>query len=235
MRSLLWKEWREQRWKLGFACLMLGAFALIGLRARAVADETVVSTVCLLGVMLLPVLAVTGLVPAERADGTLAALLTLPVPAWQVLAAKTLAGVLLCAGPLAAAAVVSMATAGDREVTSGLMLRRYVSSAAVAVSLFVWMLALTVRLPTEARAGLLSLGVLVCGQIVAYAVRTARPDRGGETGSWLAAASPFVFTGSFWPDSPVTVGGAVAIQLAIAAGLWAWTAVRFARSAEDKP
>ena len=43
VRRLLWKEWREQRWKLGFGCLLLAAFALVGLRSRAVADEAVLT------------------------------------------------------------------------------------------------------------------------------------------------------------------------------------------------
>src|SRR5689334_8801214 len=40
MRSLLWKEWHEQSWKLAFGCVVLAALAVIGLRARVVADDT---------------------------------------------------------------------------------------------------------------------------------------------------------------------------------------------------
>ena len=39
MHSLLWKEWHEQSWKLGFGCVVLGALALIGLHSRIIADE----------------------------------------------------------------------------------------------------------------------------------------------------------------------------------------------------
>src|SRR6185437_11506303 len=79
MRSLLWKEWREQSWKLVFGSLILAAFAFIGLHARIVADELLLQWVCLLAVALLPVLASTGLVPAERDDGTLETLFSLPI------------------------------------------------------------------------------------------------------------------------------------------------------------
>ncbi|MDB5295230.1 MAG: hypothetical protein JWO31_1213, partial [Phycisphaerales bacterium] len=97
MRILLWKEWHEQRWKLGFSSLLLAAFALIGLRSRVVADEAVLAVLTTLGTLLLPVLAVVGLVPPERADGTLEALLALPVRPGRVLAAKALAGAALVA------------------------------------------------------------------------------------------------------------------------------------------
>lgn len=231
-RHLLWKEWREQRWKLGFGCLLLAAFAVIGLRTRAVADEAVLTGVCLVGVLLLPVLAVTGLVPAERADGSLAALLSLPVPAWQVLVAKTAAGAALCAGPLAAAAAVGIAMAAGREMSAGAMIGLFARSAAAALSLFFWMFALTVRLPTEARAGLVSLGVLVGWLITVLTLQYHGPA--DVTEGAFAVVSPFVFTYRFDPNSPMRLAGAVAAQATIAAALWVWAATRFARSAEDR-
>src|ERR1700722_4488605 len=108
MRSLLWKEWREQSWKLGFGCIVLTALAVIGLHARIIDDESMVVMVCFLGVTLLPVLSSTGLVPAERSEGSLESLLALPVKSWRILLAKTAMGLLLCTGPLLAAAAASL-------------------------------------------------------------------------------------------------------------------------------
>src|SRR3954466_797117 len=100
MRSLLWKEWHEQRWKLAFGSLILGAFALIGLRARVVADELLLEWLCFLAVILLPVMASTGLVASEREEGTMETLLSLPVTAGRIFWTKALTGVMLTAGPL---------------------------------------------------------------------------------------------------------------------------------------
>src|SRR5579872_3529215 len=116
MSSLLWKEWHEQRWKLAFGCIILAAFALIGLRARIIADQMLLTWVCLMGVLLLPVLASTGLVPAERGEGTFESLLPLPISPKRILLAKTIMGMLLCAAPLAAAGIVSLLIAGGREM-----------------------------------------------------------------------------------------------------------------------
>jgi ABC-type transport system involved in multi-copper enzyme maturation permease subunit len=161
MSTLLWKEWHEQRWKLGFGCLILGAFAVIGLHARVVADETLMLWTCLLAILLLPVLSSTGLMPAERAEGSFETLLSLPVRPWRVFLAKTLMGVALCVGPLLIAALLSLAMASGREMDASSIIVLYARSIAATLSLFAWMLALTIRLPNEMRAGLLALGVLI--------------------------------------------------------------------------
>ena len=241
MNSLLWKEWHEQRWKLGFGCVILSAFALIGLRTRVVPDEAILLWVCFIGVLLLPVLASTGLVPAERADGTLQSMLALPVRPWKILLAKTLMGVLLCAGPLAAAAVVSVIIAGGREITSAAMLGVYARSIAAALSLFIWMYALTIRLPGEARAGLLATGVLIFWLLATAGIAEASSFLKDWPHSDLATnapvlrrlwvVTPFVFPFGFGADSPAvqlgsaaTAAGAIAAQALIAVALWFWAA-----------
>ncbi|HWE96744.1 MAG TPA: ABC transporter permease [Tepidisphaeraceae bacterium] len=230
MSSLLWKEWHEQRWKLGFGCLILATFALVGLHSRAVADETLMEWVAFLGIALLPVLSSTGLVPAERADGSLESLLALPVPTSRILAAKTLVGILLCVGPLMAAAVVSLGIASGREMTADAIISHYARSAAATVSLFVWMLALTIRMAGEARAGLLSLGVLIFWSLASMGFA------GSPAISRLWAVSPFFFAfGTVSPRSntpPILVpmAAALAVQGVIAAVLWWWAAVQLGRN-----
>ena len=81
--------------------------------------------VCFLGLTLLPVLSSTGLLPAERSEGSFESLLALPVPPWRILMAKTAMGIVLCAGPMFAAAVASLLVAGGRELTSDAMLVLY--------------------------------------------------------------------------------------------------------------
>src|ERR1700722_7547165 len=112
MSSLTWKEWHEQSWKLGFGSLVLVALALIGLHSRIIDDESMVMFVCFLGVILLPVLSSTGLVPAERSEGSLESLLALPITSRRILVAKTAMGLLLCAAPLLLAGLISILTAG---------------------------------------------------------------------------------------------------------------------------
>lgn len=235
MASLLWKEWHEQRWKLGFGCLILGAFALIGLQTRVVADVTVATWACFLGILLLPVLATMGLVPAERQEGTFEALLALPVPAWRIFLAKTILGILLCAGPLIVAAGVTIVMAGGREMLGGEIVWLYARSIAATLALFVWMFALTVRLPTEARAGLLSLGVLIIWLLASAGMLAYTPDisfinNRHAHAPWIWVINPFVFTLGFESLAIATVPILLAllVQLIIATALWLWARSRMA-------
>ncbi|MGA2233069.1 MAG: ABC transporter permease [Tepidisphaeraceae bacterium] len=230
MFSLIWKEWHEQRWKLGFGCLVLSALAAIGLRARILPDETMVEWVCFLGLALLPILSSTGLIPAERADDTFESLLALPVAPWRILVAKTLMGLLLCAGPMILAALVSVAIAGNREMSSADMLYFYARSTFTTLSLFIWMLALTAQLPSETRAGLLAMGLLVFWLLAtAGLVQPSVP--------LLAfAVSPFAFV--YRDADPAgnapTLLVNLAVQVAILSLLWLWTTRRLTCGSEGK-
>ena len=234
MRRLLWKEWHEQSWKLGFGCIVLGAMAVIGLRARILSDDTMIMWVCFVGVMLLPILSSTGLVPAERGEGSLEMLLALPVKPGRILAAKIIMGVLLCAGPMMVAMVLSVLVAGGREVPGSAMIVFYVSSTLTTLFLFAWMTALTIRLPGETRAALLSVGILILWLMATQGL--ARP---GVPGAAMMV-SPFglvfgVVKGSDNADSTFVFNsggaviwpalGALAVQVVIAALLW-WYAAR---------
>jgi hypothetical protein len=230
MRGLLWKEWHEQRWKLAFGSLMLAAFALIGLRARVIADETLLRCVCGIAVLLLPMLSSTGLVPAERSDGTLESLLALPVQAWRILIAKTLMGLALCAGPIVLAAIVSFAVSGGREMSAGAMAGMFARTLLATLSLFFWMFALSVRLPTETRAALVAVGVLVSWLIVSLGLYGAGP-RGTEP-SLLWATDPFFlfFIGTGSQSSVLAV--AICMQAIIALALWLWAVRQFGKPLE---
>jgi hypothetical protein len=230
MSSLIWKEWHEQSWKLGFGSLVLCALALIGLHSRIIDDESMVMFVCFLGVILLPVLSSTGLVPAERSEGSLESLLALPVTSRQILAAKTAIGVLLCVVPLLLSGIVSALAVGGREMATSDMLDLYARSALAAISLFASMLALTIRLPSETRAGLLAIGLLIFWMLATEGLRLPSVPQ------LVFDISPLAFvyrreTGReawriIWSLSPLA--GVLIIQALIVAILWWWASKRLA-------
>ena len=230
MRSLLWKEWHEQRWKLAFGSLILAAFAFIGLRARVIADEQLVQWVCFLAIALLPVLASTGLIPAERDDGTLETLLSLPVNASRIFAVKTAIGVLLAAGPLLVAGAVSLAVAGGREISAADIATLYLRTTATTLALFFLMFTLTVRLPNETRASLITLALLIMSLLVTLAIVDSNNDyQRAHSPLWLI--SPFVFLvsrGTETPGAGLRLGAAL-VQAAVALLLWLWAARQFPR------
>ena len=235
MHRLLWKEWHEQSWKLGFGSLVLVALALIGLHSRIIDDESMVMFVCFLGVILLPVLSSTGLVPAERSEGSLESLLALPITSRRILVAKTAMGLLLCAAPLLLAGLISILTAGGREMTSEAMFTLYARSALAAISLFIWMLALTIRLPNETRASLLAVGLLIFWMLATEGLRFPSVPQLAFDISPLA----FVYrrdTGRegwriIWSFSPL--GGVLITQAVVVAILWWWASKRLTGGGEE--
>ncbi|HUB26219.1 MAG TPA: hypothetical protein VL992_12380 [Tepidisphaeraceae bacterium] len=219
MLSLLWKEWHEQRWKLGFYCLVLCAMAWIGLRARVIDDESMSLWVCFIG-LAFPIPCATGLLPAERADGSFESLLAMPIAPWRILAAETLAGLLLCVLPLAAAAAVSILVAGGREMDDAAFIAIYGRSALASVSLFVWMLALTSRLPNETRAGLLSIGVIVFWILATAGLQSLPPQS--------MAISPLGFVWGIANSGATSLATMLIVEIPLAAALWLWTSRRLA-------
>jgi hypothetical protein len=128
-------------------------------------------------------------------------------------------GLLLVAVPMIAAGAVSFVVAANRELPSASIVMHYLRFTLSALSLFMWMLALTVRLPNETRAALLSIGILIL---------------------WAMA------TGIAGPFSPLTsihrqgllqsafsLPVVILIQLAIAIVLWFWTSTRLIAPVEE--
>ena len=219
MRSLLWKEWHEQRWKLAFTSLLLAGFTFCGLHARVIPDETVLLYLSFLAVILMPLLIGASLIASERDARTLDTLLALPVKPSVVFAVKTLLGVILCIVPLAVACIVSLAMAGGREMTGSEIVAMFVRCGLTTLCLFIWMLALTIRMPGETRSTLLGLGVLVGWAILTSGL----PARHGAQVLWLWLANPLVFLmnphDEYWA---VSLSAAVMVQAVIVALLWLW-------------
>jgi len=231
MRSLLWKEWHEQRWKLAFTTLLLAGFAFCGLHARVVADEEVLLYLCVIAAILMPVLIGTVLVAPEREERTLDTLLALPEKPVVILAVKTLIGVVLCVTPLVVTCILSLMMASGREMSAVSIIGLFLRCTLTTLALFFWMLAFTIRLPSETRATLLGLGVLIGWMIITLGlVEAGRAE-------WLRvpwSVNPTVFMVGRQDKlrQDVFATGALMlpllVQIGIAALLWRWASHQFA-------
>jgi ABC-type transport system involved in multi-copper enzyme maturation permease subunit len=227
IRQLLWKEWREQRWKLAFGVVILVGFTAVGLRTRILPDDAVVTLGAGFGGIAFALLAVMGTVAADRYEGTLGQLLALPVRSWVVLLVKTVVGLAVCLGPLVAASILAVFTVGGREVSVSAMGDRYLVCAALATALFIWALAFGIRQPSEARAALAALGVGAAWLLSMVLLEIARQSSAPVikvAADGLGYLSPF--GASYWRTWP---SGHLLVQAAIAVALWLWAARRFSR------
>jgi hypothetical protein len=161
IKALFWKEWCEQRWKLAYGCVILMGFTLIGLRSRLTPDEFIVIFASAGGSILMALFVGMGLVATEKSEGSLAILLTLPMRPWKIFAVKMAMGALVCALPIIGCMTVSLAVAGGRELNVTRIIVTYLGGIIFSVVMLVWMVAFSIRQPSEARAGLVGIGVFM--------------------------------------------------------------------------
>src|ERR1041384_1963313 len=61
LTQLIWKQWKEQGWRVMFATVVLCGFVAIGLRARVGRDSGIVILTAALGAFILPIFIAMGL------------------------------------------------------------------------------------------------------------------------------------------------------------------------------
>jgi len=113
-RALLWKEWREQRWRCALGTLVLATLSASLVRAQLVTlPEAAVMIFWPIGLLLAIFLAM-GSVATERADGTWPFLRARPVGPAFILRIKWAAGAAYLAGALLIAAGAAHVAAWSR-------------------------------------------------------------------------------------------------------------------------
>ncbi|MHC5035271.1 MAG: ABC transporter permease subunit [Planctomycetota bacterium] len=235
VRNLAWKEWHEQRWKLVLGSVILGGLTGIGLQARIVSDLEVISLAGFVGAFLWPIFVAMGLVAYERGEGSLHSLLALPVRPALVVALKVLSGTVACLVPLASSALIACFVAGGREVPIAEMLVFYSACPAVALCLMLWTLCFSVRQPSEGRAGLVGVGLMLIFFL-------SSPGAEHKFWGWFNPLFAFRFESAFrrllrWAVVSWEVRGLgvfLLVQLAIALVLFLLTVVRLPRQARSR-
>jgi len=223
--KLIWKEWVEQRWKLFLGCVMLMGFTLIGLSARVMPDIEIISGGVIVYAIVFPLFACMDLVAAERAEGTLPSLSSLPLSAWKILAVKVAVGLAVCVVPMVATAIATCLLTRGREATTGLMLRVYGGSACLAAVLFIWMLAFNLRQPTEARAavvGICVLAVMVVSLVFCASLSRWIPE-------YFICIHPVSLLIVIEPREMSRIKAIIPVQAVLTCGLFVWAAFRFSR------
>ena len=222
-KSLIWKEWHEQRWKLGFGCVLLMTITFVGLRTRMMPDDGIMGLVAILGAVLLPLLNAMGLVAAEREDGSFNTLMRLPAPVVAIYAVKSLMSLAIVVLPVLGSGLIAFLMAGDREMTSSRLLALFGLSAFAATAVFLWTSVAGIRQPTEARAAVAGVAILAVW-LVALALTLMMTH---DEQHWIVALSPL---GSIISIDVPQKGLAITLaQLAIMSVLWLWGFRRFAR------
>lgn len=233
MAELMWKEWREQRWRLAFACVLLIGFTAIGLHSRMSHDEEVLAFALFIGGVFLPLLVAVGMIGTDREEGTLPFTMALPAEPRRILAAKTVVAAATVLLPLVAVLVLALLMAANRQMPSAVMFKLWVTFSWIGINVLIWTVGFAATQPTEGRVGGVGIVVLtlwlaqvtfmdaVCRNSFAR-VFFAAPNPGSTVWTFLAGESLLIPVGDLW----FLIVFQLVAQTAIMAGLWLWTARR---------
>ena len=100
IKPLIWKEWREQRWKLAFGTVMLVFFTGSLLAARLTTQSESIISVWILGGLVLSLYSAMGVFAPEITNGTKTFLSSKPLQPWKIFLCKWFFGWLNFAVPM---------------------------------------------------------------------------------------------------------------------------------------
>jgi ABC-type transport system involved in multi-copper enzyme maturation permease subunit len=115
MRRLLWKEWRENQWKLGFCVGVSLAFTTLLFRLRIFPDLQNAFFISLVQTIVVPVVFALDLFSGEMSNRTIHLLFKIPVPRWKIFFAKYLVATVGIALSFLVTATAMEALAWGRE------------------------------------------------------------------------------------------------------------------------
>ncbi|MCH7920267.1 MAG: ABC transporter permease subunit, partial [Planctomycetes bacterium] len=93
LKRLLWKEWWENLWKLGFCAGVSLAFTILLFRLRIFPDLENAYFISLVQMIVVPVVYALDLFAGEMSNRTIHLLFKIPVPRWKIFFAKYLTAV----------------------------------------------------------------------------------------------------------------------------------------------
>ncbi len=179
-KTLIWKEFHEQKWKLLSLIGIVLAIFVAGLIDSKGKDLVGVVAVIYSYVLLAPLYLGMGVSSGEQSNKSISFVRALPFPSWKIGLVRLLVGWIVMAIPL----LVSMATLISAEeilskfgLLSPYSLRElfvgrdysailsltlvHLLGLGVCTNLYAWVLALTVNQKSELRAGLIGLVLIV--------------------------------------------------------------------------
>jgi hypothetical protein len=234
LRSLFWKEWHEHWWKVLFGSVLAAGYVAVGLRTRILPDDAILVSCAAGASFLLPVLAAMDLVAAERADGRLNTLISLPVGSRMLLAVKMIIGSLICVVPQAVAMLVAILVAGGREQPTTHFVSVFAGGAALGLCLLLWTVSLGIRQASEARVALVGMAVIVLWLFVLptiwiYFWRTVGWEEQRAAQSWWREISLVGLLVAGVEQSSYCLFQLLCIHVAAGTALFVWAARRLAR------
>lgn len=228
LKALLWKEWQEQRWRMGLACLWLIGLNAIGLTTRILPDMVILGMIWVPSMMILPLFAGIGLLAEERSEKTLSFLMVQPVARRSIITSKLLMGLLVCLAPVLLCGTLIWAFLGARELPEVELVSAFAFLGLFCTVLFLWQILSGIKCRRPETYVAIAIFVLGFWMVFGFVVDEYQIDH--RMGDWIWWINPFAVIELLDAWSYRTAAGIWAVigtQLAILPGLIVLIFLRF--------
>jgi ABC-type transport system involved in multi-copper enzyme maturation permease subunit len=189
IKNLFWKEWQENRWKLGFCLGVSLAFAVMLFRIRLITDASVCIVLSWAQMFVIPIVYALDIFSGEMTNGTIHLLFKVPTARWKIFLSKYLVVVLEIGFIFLVTGLCMEGLGHGRETDAGYLLKTNFLFGVCAQLLFAWFCVFGCQGHSEAGALVAMFGVLIgWGIVFLWAVMCQV--------SWAVHCTPFFFT--FW-------------------------------------
>ncbi|MBL7189870.1 MAG: ABC-2 transporter permease [Phycisphaerae bacterium] len=215
-RMLLWKEWRENLWKLWFCGAASVVFTVMLFRIRIVPDVSNCILISLIQMFVVPVVYALDIFSGEVSNRTIHLLFKIPVKRWMIFFSKYLVSALGMALIFAISAVLMELMAHGREARILFLLKTNLLCGTAGLFLFTWFCAFGCQSRSEAGSLVAMFGVFVGWGIAFFWATTCEV-------SWAVPFTPYSLA-KLTQSSPVV---AIILQSLISAAVLAIACRRY--------
>ncbi|MFC1760972.1 ABC transporter permease [Planctomycetota bacterium] len=166
--QLLWKEWRENLWKLSFCLTVSLAFTMLLFRVRLFTDMANCLILSMVLTFAVPVIYALDLFAGEMSNRTIHLLFKIPVPRWQIFFSKMVVTFIGFGLTFVITGLIMEIMAHGRETTVGMLMGVHLWFALCATLLFVWFAVFGCQNRSEATSLVTLAGVLIGWGIVFF-------------------------------------------------------------------
>jgi len=192
---LLWKEWKENLWKLWFCGAASIAFTVMLFRVRILTDVSNCVLISVIQMFVIPVVYALDIFSGEVSNRTIHLLFKIPVPRWMLFFSKYLVSVLGMVLIFLTSAVLMELLAHGREARVLFLLKTNLLCGTAGLFLFTWFCAFGCQSRSEAGSLVAMFGVFIGWGIAFFWATTCEV-------TWAAPFVPYSLT-------RLTTGGTV--------------------------
>ena len=191
LKRLLWKEWWENLWKLGFCAGVSLAFTILLFRLRIFPDLENAYFISLVQMIVVPVVYALDLFAGEMSNRTIHLLFKIPVPRWKIFFAKYLTAVAGIVLSFVVTATAVEVLAWGRETSPGMLFVANTGPGLCALLLMTWFCLFGCQSRSEAGSLVAVFGVMTGWAIVLFWSLLC------EVG-WAIPVPPYSVVLAFW-------------------------------------